>query len=196
MKKNLLFGILAVTILVQQPLWAAEAGEHGWGWWETLGRWTNLAILLGIIYYFVRQPVAAYYRDRKSEIKQSIREAAEAHEQARHQLAAAEERLRGIETELKRIRLESEREAQRERRRILDQARSDSERLMESARREIDGMTLSARKQIRDYAAQLAVQLAEDQIRREMKPRDERTGNQPLPCRIGLRGRKPNPGSL
>jgi F-type H+-transporting ATPase subunit b len=172
MKKRLIFGILAVALLIHQPVWAAAA-ENGWGWWETVGRWINLGILFGIIFYFARKPIAAYYRERKSGIARSIREAAEAREEARRKLAAAEERLQGIESELIRIRQEAEQEARLDRQRLLDQTRLETERLMESARREIDGMTLAARKQIREYAAQLAVQLAEERIRREMKAKDE-----------------------
>jgi F-type H+-transporting ATPase subunit b len=190
MKKSLIFGILAVALLIHQPVWAAEAGEHGWGWWETLGRWINLSILFGIIFYFVRKPVGAYYRERQEGITRSIREAAEAREEARRKLAAAEQRLQGIETELSRIRQDAEQEAQLERRRILDQTRLEADRLMESARREIDGMTLSARKQIREYAAQLAVQLAEEKIRREMKAKDEERVINRFLAELGYEGEK------
>jgi len=158
-------------LVLFQPATAFGA-ESGWGWIETAGRWTNLAILFGVLAYFLRQPIRKFLKERLDGIGNSIQHSAELWEQAQLRLKAAEERMRDIEQDLVSVRKEAEEEAQVERGRLREQAHRDAERILESAKREIQGMTLAGQKQLREYAAGLAVDLARQRISREISDDD------------------------
>ncbi len=167
--------IFAVTTLA--PLAAAASGgeaESGWGWVETAGRWFNLAVLFGGIFYFARGPVGRYFQQRREGIQAQIREAVAARKAAEEKLAAIEARMRGLDRELEEIRLEAERQAELERVKIAEQAGQEAEKIVAAARREIEGLSLSVSKDLKAYAAQLAVELAEKKIRGEMTDQAEK----------------------
>jgi len=168
-------GVVALSCLTPLVAFAAEEGHQaGWGWIETVGRWVNLLILFGVIIYFVRIPARRFFAGRATSITDDIRSSAEAYEKARSERADLEERVANIDRELASIREEAEKQANLERERVREQARKDAERLLENARREIGNVTRAAQKELKEYAAELAVDLAENRIGREIKPQDER----------------------
>jgi len=170
-----LSAVAALSCLTPIAAFAAEeAHQEGWGWLETIGRWVNLLILFGVIIYFVRIPARRFFAGRATSIGDDIRSSAEAYEKARAERAALEERVANIDRELGSIRQEAERQATLERERVREQAQKDAERLLENARREIENVTRAAQKELKEYAADLAVDLAENRIGREIKPQDER----------------------
>ncbi len=166
---------LAVAILT--PLAAAASGaeaEAGWGWVETAGRWVNLLVLFGGIFYFARGPVGRYFDQRRERIQEQIREAVAARKAAEEKLAAIEARMQGLDRELEEIRLEAERHAELERAKIAEQAAHEAEKIVAAARREIEGLSLSVSKDLKAYAARLAVELAEKKIRGELTDQAEK----------------------
>ncbi len=170
-----LAGILAISCLTPAVAFAAaESTKEGWGWIETIGRWVNLFILFGLIFYFVRIPARKFFAGRATSIKDDIRSSVEAYEKACSERAALEERVANIDRELASIREEAEKQAELERERVLELARKDAQRLLENARREIENVTRAAQKELKEYAAELAVDLAENRIGREIRPQDER----------------------
>ncbi|MFB3905291.1 MAG: F0F1 ATP synthase subunit B [Acidobacteriota bacterium] len=170
-----LSAVAAFSCLMPLSALAAEEGhQEGWGWIETVGRWVNLLILSGVILYFVRTPARRFFAGRATSIADEIRSSAEAYEKACSERAALEERVANIDRELATIREEAEKQANLERERVRDQARKDAERLLENARREIENETRAAQKELKEYAAELAVALAEARIGREIRPQDER----------------------
>jgi ATP synthase F0 subunit b len=170
-----LAAVLVLSCLTPLVAFAAEEGhEEGWGWIETIGRWVNLFILFGVIIYFIRIPARRFFAGRATSITDDIRSSAEAYEKARAERTALEERVGNIDRELASIREEAEKQANLERERVREQARKDAERLLENARREIGNVTRAAQKELKKYAAELAVDLAESRIGREIRPQDER----------------------
>ncbi|GAB4238241.1 MAG: hypothetical protein Kow00109_12560 [Acidobacteriota bacterium] len=152
-------------------LWAAEGGEHaGWGWWETLGRWFNLAVLVGLLLYAAREPLARFFRGRRDAIARELAEAQELRKAAEEELARVRKRLEGLEGELEEIRRRILEEAERERERILARAEEEAKRLLEAARRETDGLVRAARQELQVYVADLAVELAEKELRSRIDP--------------------------
>ncbi len=169
--------LLAVCVLwlFSGPAVAAASEEAGgWGWWETVGRWFNLAVLFGVIFYAVRLPAREYFKKRRAEIQREMREAEEARQEADRRMAEMEARMQNLGVELEALRGQSDQEAQAERERILVQAQQEAERILAGAAREIDGLGRSVRKELKEYAAHLAVRLAEERIRGELSESDER----------------------
>ena len=168
---------LAALVVCAVPLgaFAAEETHEGWPWWlNPIGRWFNLLLLGGVIAFFVRLPLKRFFAGRKQSIRDELRTSAEAYEKALADKAALEEKVRHIDDDLARIREESKKEAEADRERVRLQSAKDAERLLENARREIENLTRAAQKQLREYAAELTVDVAEKKVRAEMKPQDER----------------------
>lgn len=150
---------------------AAAGGESGWGWIETIGRWTNLLILFGAIYLFTRVPIRNFLSGRREGIGREISAARAAREAAERQLAEVNARLARLDDELSELRREAEIEAQQERDRMLAQAGEEAEKILSAAGREIEGLTRAARQELKAYAAQLSVQLARVRLEEKLDPR-------------------------
>ena len=166
--KRLIIALVLLSSVHTLNAASAEARHAGWGWLETAGRWVNLLILGGVLYHFVKTPLKDFLKNRRNEIQQGMAEAGAANHEAEAQLAEVEKRLENLDAELTRIREEAEQEAQVERNRLLKEAERDGEKILAMARREVDGLVRSAQKELQEYAANLSVRLAEEQIRKEM----------------------------
>jgi F-type H+-transporting ATPase subunit b len=167
-RKNSAAIISIIVGLASVPLYASGGEEAGWGWIETIGRWFNLAILFGVIYFFARRPVAQFLTSRREGIQKEIKEAHAAREEAEQKLAAMEVRMKGLEAELEEIRRQAQAEAESERQRILGQAGMESEKIVAAAEREIEGLTRAARQNLREYAVELSMEMATKRITEEM----------------------------
>lgn len=165
-----LFCCLAFTT----PLLAAEEASHGWGAWDTVGRFFNLFLLGGIIVYFVRRPLAAFFESRRREGKEKIADAQRRHQEAAAMVREIEQRLSRIEQEVAAIRQAAQQEMQDEAGRLEEATRQEGEKILAVARREIDGMVRTAHKELRRHAASLSVSLAEEMIRGEIGRDDQK----------------------
>ncbi len=165
---------LAVSSFLCLPAFAAGAEESGWGWIETIGRWFNLLILFGVIYYFSRQPISRFLESRREGIRKEIKEAHLAREDAEQKLASMEARMHDLEGELEAMRRQAQEEAAREEKRILDQAAAESRKIVATAEREIEGLTRAARESLRDYAVELSMEMAIGKIAAELDSKAQR----------------------
>ncbi|MGH9338722.1 MAG: F0F1 ATP synthase subunit B [Acidobacteriota bacterium] len=152
----------------------AVSEEIGWGILDPLGRWINLLILAGVLIYFLRDPLLNFFGSRRKSIQEEIKEAHQARDEAQGKLEAVEARMKNLDQELAQIREEAEKQAELERQRIIEQAEQDARKIVSVARREMEVLTRAARTELKQYAAQLSVDLAEDQIREEMDAGAER----------------------
>ena len=165
--RGFLFLVL-VAFALTGPLLAAEEGHGGWGWGETVGRWINLLILFGGLAYFLREPARQFFSNRKAELQKQLRRAEEARQEAEAKLAEAEERMKRLDSELDAIRRQAREEAEREKERVREQAEEEVKRILSVARREIHNLGRSVRQDLKDYAAEIAVQMARDRLRDRM----------------------------
>lgn len=145
-------------------------GQHGLSGliWPTL----NFAILCGVLYYFLREPLTTYLRDRHATIRKDLVAAAELKTTATAQLAEIDRRIQSLPGELDALRRRGAEEIAAEERRIAEQAAHERERLVEQTRREIDLQVRLAKRELVEHAAELSVQLATDRIRQEITPAD------------------------
>ncbi len=183
-------GILGTSTLSVEASASAEA--ETWGWLEGVGRFTNLFILFGVICYFVRKPFKKFFADRRQSIQQEMSQAGRDREAAAKKLNSVETRMENLDQELAALRKEAEKEAGLERERLLDQAARDAEKIIESTRREVDSLTRAARKQLKDYAAQLSLEMAEQRIRKEISEQDEERVAERFFARFSPDGRERN----
>lgn len=163
----------------EAPVKAAEHTTHGKGGGENMGSsvwaWANFAILVGVLGYVVSKKGGPWFASRSQSIRQGIAEAEVIRAKAEAGAADVERRLASLEAEIEKLRANAHREQAAEAERIRQQSASDLSRIQEHATREIESASKGARLELKRYAAQLAVDLAEQKIRRQMTPQLQST---------------------
>ena len=133
----------------------------------------NFIIFVGVLYYFLNQPLRDYLGTRGTAIRKDLVEAAEIKAAAAAQLSSIEQKLQALPGELNALRTRGAEEIAAEEQRIAAQAAADRDRLLEQTRREIDLQVRLAKKEILEHAADLSVQLATERIKKEVTPADQ-----------------------
>jgi F-type H+-transporting ATPase subunit b len=113
------------------------------------------------------------FRERKETIARELAHAQQERDAALAKLKEVEDRLTRLDTEVANIKQQAVREAAEERERIARMTQIEITKLSEQATREIESAGKVARKELRRYTAEQSVRLAEDIVRREMRPEDD-----------------------
>ena len=148
-------------------------GAHEQTWLQTAAKVANFAILAGALAYFLKSPIAAYLASRATQIRQDLVTAAEMRAAATAQLAEIATKLQSLPAELDALRRQGAADVAAERARIAQAAAAERERLIEQTRREIEMRLRVARRELTEHAAQLAVTVAEQRIKRSITPDDQ-----------------------
>ena len=165
-------------ILILTTAFLAFEGAEGAGWQAflplgTIAKIVNLVIFVGALYFLLRKPLAEAFRARREGIRQQLMRAQEERNEALAKLEEVEGRLSRLDAEVEAIRAQAQKEAAEERVRIERSTEEDIRKLREQAQREIESASKAARAELRAYAAEQSVRMAEELIRREIKPEDD-----------------------
>lgn len=133
----------------------------------------NLALFLTILYLLLRKPTREFFRQRLASVRETLDRAAREKQEATAKLAELDARLNRLDTDLREIGAQSDREAAAERARMDAEAKRDIEKIREMAAREVEAAKQVAMADLRAFAATTAVDLAEQMIRRELTPADD-----------------------
>jgi F-type H+-transporting ATPase subunit b len=125
----------------------------------------NFAVIAGILIWATRKHLPGAFRARTAAIQRAMQEAQKASEEARRKLAEIDSRLMRLDGEIGMMRNAAEKEAAAEEARIRAAAEEDARKILESAQQEIAAAVKAARRGLTAYAAELAVGLAQKQIR-------------------------------
>ncbi len=164
----------AVSLCLCPEAAFCATGADRWGPWLTIGRFFNLALVVGVLVWVARKPLAAFYASRSATIREQLAEAQKARIEAETKLAEVESRMSRLDDELRAMKEAAEKEGQEEFERLAAAAERDAQKVIDRARQEIEGMTRAAEIELKTHAAELAVQLAEERIRQEIGPEDRR----------------------
>jgi F-type H+-transporting ATPase subunit b len=173
------FGGMRERVYAQtSPTKAAETGEfepatRGEGKAEGVSpiwAWANFAILAGVLGYLIAKYGGPWFTARSTAIRRGIAEAEEIRRNAEAKAAEVDRKLARLQTEIEALRTAAHGEQAAEAERIRQQNAADLARLREHAASEIVAAGKAARLELKRYAAQLAVDLAEQKIRRQMTP--------------------------
>lgn len=165
--------VLTLAILALAPSEAfAATGEHE-SIVPTIARLLNFAILVGVLVYFLRAPIAEYLRTRSGQIRQDLVTAADTRRTATAQLDEIQRRLAALPAELEALKVRGAEDIAAEEARIAEASRADRERLLAQTRREIEMRLQLARRELTEHAARLAVQVARDRITRTITTEDQ-----------------------
>ena len=169
---------MLLSFAISNALFAlAEGGETPW--WDYPGfelwKFVNLAIfVLALVYLLTRKwKIGEAFKTRRENIRRELERAQQERDAALAKLKEVEERLAILDDEVSAIQEQSRREVAEENERIARATETESARMGEQAQREIERAGKTARHELRRYTAEQSVRLAEEMIRREMKPEDD-----------------------
>lgn len=165
----------AVAVLWPALLWASEAAEaEAHNPWYSLGmKFVNFAILVGILFYFLRKPVSQGLTDRREDIRKSLEEARRAKEEAEAKYEEYKARVANLEEEIRQLREDFRAEGERQRDRILADAKQAAEAIRTHAEAAGANEVKRARDELRSEVADLTVQLAEKLLAQAYRPEDQ-----------------------
>lgn len=126
---------------------------------------TNFVVIGAVIIWASRKYLPGIFRARTAAIQKAMQEAQKASAEARAKLAEIESRLAKLDSEIAAIRNAAEKEAAAEEERIKAAAEEDARKIVAAAEQEIAAAAKAARRQLTAYAGDLAVSLAQKQIR-------------------------------
>ncbi len=170
-------GCLLVLLLPVAALAAGGGGEHadsGAVLKDFLYRCFNFALLVGILVYFLRKPIRNGLRSRREEIETVLADAQAAKEAAEAKYREYSEKLEKATEEIEGISDAIRREGELERDKILQHAREMSEKILQEADARAANAVARARDELQAEAAQLAVELAEEYLKKEFSANDQK----------------------
>jgi F-type H+-transporting ATPase subunit b len=127
---------------------------------ETTSRifeWLNSGIVLFVIFYFLFKMLPGIFRRRTERLQKDLLEAKNLSDDAKHRLAAIEERMSHLDAEIEAFRKRSEHESAEEERRMHTALETERKRIVHSAEQEIEAAGAMAQRSLQRYAADLAV---------------------------------------
>lgn len=179
MKAHLKMASGAVILALLPAL--AFAAEHGGGehaapegipfsvWFHTV----NLAIMIGILYYFGRTPLRNYLIQRHDGVKSALQRAERAQAEAEARAAEYEARLAELEREAVGHRAKVEAEAKLEVQRMLEGAERHAQQIKDQTERVLEEELRSVQEQLRSESIRMALEMARRMVTTEITEADQ-----------------------
>lgn len=146
-------------------------------WWNYPGfelwKFFNLFLFVGVLAFVLRRPIGEAMRARRDGIRRELMKAQEERDAALSKLEEVEARLSRLDSEVLIVREQARKNALVERERIARSTDEDAKKLRDQALREIESAGKTARQELRRFTAEQSVQIAEDMIRRDIRPEDD-----------------------
>jgi len=163
----------ALTVLLTAAPLLAQEGEkaaEGLSTTTMILLWVNFAILFFGLAWLVRKFGSPFLAARAGKIQRDLAEAAEQRQVAEARAAEVDRRLANLDAAIAEIRAESQKELETLRKRIADLTAAEISKIRANVEYEIAAAGKGARGQLKSYAAQLAIQLAEQRIQSRITP--------------------------
>jgi len=124
----------------------------------------NFLVLAVALLWGLAKALPKTFAARSTGIQKNIVEARTATESANLRLAAVEERLSRLDTEIAAIRAQAEEDAKTDEQRIKAAAEEDKLKVIAAAEQEIAAATAHAQRQIRQFAAEMVIEQATQRL--------------------------------
>jgi F-type H+-transporting ATPase subunit b len=167
MKRLLLVAAFAiVTVYAQEPA-EQKAGETAaqTGGVSPIWKWANFAILAVGLGYLMAKHLPGFFSSRTTEIQKGISESQQKKMDAERRSAEMDARLNALGADIEKFRTQSAAEMQQEGDRIGRETAAQIQKIETQAAVEIESAGKTARRQLKEYAAELALGLAEERLR-------------------------------
>jgi F-type H+-transporting ATPase subunit b len=120
----------------------------------------NSGVLILVLVVVLVKVVPGMFRKRTETLQKELTQAQAATQDANHRLAAVEARLSRLDGEIDAIRLQAERDAVEDAKRVHANFETERERIVASAEQEIAATQSAAQRELKKFAADLAIDQA------------------------------------
>ncbi len=175
-KYAVIISLLILAVAVALPAIASGGEGHadsGAIVTDFIWRCFNFAVTVGILVYFVRKPIKNALSGRREGIATALEEAEKARTDAEVKFAEYDEKLNKAESEIKVIAADLKREGVLERDRIIAQAKESAEKIRNEAEKTAGFEVAKAKAELKAEATRLAVELAEELLKKNFSSKDE-----------------------
>ena len=182
-----LISLLVVVSVVFSfgALWASSGGghgdEHGGGHGDNgaklkdlFWRAMNFLLLVGVLFFLLRKPVAQGLEARRQGIKDQLADLERQKQEAEKELATYQEKMARLDDEVKKIVAEYVQEGEALKAKIIEGAQVAAERLQEQAKKNIEHEFQKAREELKAEMAEQAVAMAEELIQKNINDDDQK----------------------
>lgn len=166
---------LGLTLAVGDTGWASGGGDggHGLNWTDFMLRSLNFVMLVGILTYLLKKPLAGFFVTRREEIRNLLAELDLKRKAAEEKSAEYNAKLAALEGETRKIVEELIADGEVEREKILEAARKQAEYIKQQAQISIQQELKAAREALQAEIAEMSVAAAEDLLRQKMQAEDQ-----------------------
>jgi len=175
---TLLKGVLFLSLLLTPVVVFAAGGEghadSGAVLKDFLYRCFNFALMVALLAYFVTKPIRKGLKERSATIEKTLIEADAAKEAAEAKHREYSQKLARATEEIEEITASIRREGELERDRIIAAAKELAVKIEREADSKAAGVVTKARAELREEATRLAVELAEDLLRKQVSADDQK----------------------
>jgi F-type H+-transporting ATPase subunit b len=145
---------------------SAPAGHGNLEIWK----WANFLLLAGILGWSIGKNAGPFFASRSKQIRKDMIEAEEVRKEAEAKAADVDHRLANLQTEIEALRQEAQQEQAGEEALVKAQTAAEIAKIKLHAEQEIAAAGKAARMELKRYAANLAVEVAEQKIRARITP--------------------------
>ncbi len=182
MKQLVLAHVLALTLCLA-PVAAQESheskaaahgetAEHGEGGGHAepsiLWKWANFALLAGILGWLIKKNAGPFFAQRNKEITSGLEDARRLLADSEARAADIERRVANLEGEMNNLRATSKAEMAAEAERMRQETARLIEKIQSHGAGEIESAGKQARMELKNYSAELALELARQQVRQRL----------------------------
>ena len=164
--------LISVFLCLSTAYASGGGGEEAPNWMGFFWRLLNFAILLGVLYWLLAGKMRDFFTGRREGIKTALAEAVSAREAAEKKFRETSEKLDKATEEIEQLGEMIREQGLAEKERIIRDARKEAEKIMEDARTRMEQEFSKASRNLRTEAANLSTQMAEDLLRRQIRPED------------------------
>ena len=168
--------LIAVLLLVPATVIAATGGhvDSGVLLKDFLYRCFNFALLVGLLAYFLTKPIRKGLKARTEEIAKMLADAEAAKEAAEAKHLEYSEKLSKATEEIAKLSDSIRHDGEVEREKILVAAKEMAIMIEQEAESKASSVVAKARTELREEAARLAVELAEDMLKKQVSAEDQK----------------------
>jgi len=164
-----------LMVFIAAAVYASEGG-HGAEEYTFMGDWLpriiNFAIIVGLLFYFLRKPVRDMFKNRTAEIAKAMEESKAARERALAALAEMERKAREMDAETRTMIADAQVRGEKDKQALIEEGRKIVREIQEQVKIGADIEVQKAKADLATEASRLAVDLAEGKIKDTITKQD------------------------
>lgn len=132
--------------------------------WDLVMRWVNFIILAVVIVKYARAPLAQFFKEKRAETSQTIKQLEEKRAEAELKIRDGRIQLKSSQDKLALIKERILAEGQKRKEKIIEEARQESRLMLTAAQVKIENQIRDAAEKIKIELIDMAVQRAEAKL--------------------------------